>query len=47
LTAILIALPPESFVGGNYVNFAGIVVGASMLIFDRVRSKATARMGLR
>jgi TRAP-type uncharacterized transport system fused permease subunit len=47
LTAILIALPPESFVGGDYVNFAGIVVGASMLIFDRVRSKPTADLDVR
>jgi TRAP-type uncharacterized transport system fused permease subunit len=42
--ALLIVLPPETLASGNYVNFAGITAGISLLLVDRVR-KANATKG--
>jgi TRAP transporter 4TM/12TM fusion protein len=44
--ALLIVLPPESFAGGYYVNFAGIAAGIALLVVDHLRrtSAANAKM---
>jgi TRAP-type uncharacterized transport system fused permease subunit len=44
LVSLPIVLPPESFAGGHYVNFAGIAVGAALLIFDHLR-RTTMKAG--
>jgi TRAP-type uncharacterized transport system fused permease subunit len=40
LLSLPIVLPPESFAGGHYVNFAGIVAGIALLVFDYTRRAA-------
>jgi TRAP transporter 4TM/12TM fusion protein len=40
--SLLIVLPPESFSGGNYVNFAGIAVAVVLLVIDHLRRGSTA-----
>jgi TRAP transporter 4TM/12TM fusion protein len=37
-----IVLPPESFAGGDYVNFAGIAAGIALLVIDHLRRGSTA-----
>jgi TRAP transporter 4TM/12TM fusion protein len=37
-----IVLPPESFAGGHYVNFAGIAGGVVLLVIDHLRRSSTA-----
>jgi hypothetical protein len=41
--ALLIVLPPESFAGGHYVNFAGIAAGIVLLVIDHLRRANAAR----
>jgi TRAP transporter 4TM/12TM fusion protein len=41
--SVLIVLPPESFAGGYYVNFAGIAAGIALLIVDHVRRTSAAK----
>jgi hypothetical protein len=38
----LIVLPPESFAGGHYVNFAGIAAAIVLLVIDHLRRSSTA-----
>jgi TRAP transporter 4TM/12TM fusion protein len=40
--SLLIVLPPESFAGGYYVNFAGIAVAVVLLVIDHLRRTSTA-----
>jgi len=41
-------LPPESFAGGYYVNFAGIAAGIALLVIDHLRrSSATAKVAMK
>ena len=40
--ALPIALPPESFIGGHYINFIGIAAGIALLTIDYLRRKAAA-----
>jgi len=40
--AMLIVLPPESFAGAIYLNFAGIAAGIALLVVDHLRRAATA-----
>jgi TRAP transporter 4TM/12TM fusion protein len=43
-----IVLPPESFAGGHYVNFAGIAAGIALLVIDHLRrSSATSRLAMK
>ena len=43
-----IVLPPESFAGGYYVNFAGIAAGIALLVIDHLRrSSATAKVAMK
>ena len=43
-----IVLPPESFAGGYYVNFAGTAAGIVLLVIDHLRrSSATAKMAMK
>ncbi len=44
LVALPIVLPPESFTGGYYVNFAGIVAGVALLVTDYLRGRGGRRM---
>jgi len=37
-----IVLPPESFPGGHYVNFAGIAAGIALLVIDHLRRSSAA-----
>ncbi|OLB74980.1 MAG: hypothetical protein AUI16_13165 [Alphaproteobacteria bacterium 13_2_20CM_2_64_7] len=41
--SLLIVLPPESFAGGYYVNFAGIAAGIVLLVLDHLRRSAAAK----
>jgi TRAP-type uncharacterized transport system fused permease subunit len=41
--AVLIVLPPESFAGGYYINFAGIAAGIALLIVDHLRRTNAAK----
>ncbi len=41
--SVLIVLPPESFAGGYYVNFAGIAAGIVLLVLDHLRRSAAAK----
>jgi TRAP transporter 4TM/12TM fusion protein len=41
--SLLIVLPPESFSGGYYVNFAGIAAGIVLLVLDHLRRSAAAK----
>ena len=41
--ALLIVLPPESFAGGYYVNFAGIAAGIALLVVDHLRRTSAAK----
>ncbi len=41
--ALAIVLPPESFAGGHYVNFAGIAAGVALLVVDHLRRAAVPR----
>jgi TRAP transporter 4TM/12TM fusion protein len=43
--AIPIALPPESFTGGYYVNFLGIAAGVALLVVDQMRRRAMTAPG--
>ena len=43
--AIPIALPPESFTGGYYVNFLGITAGVALLVVDQMRRRAMTAPG--
>jgi hypothetical protein len=38
-----IVLPPESFAGGHYVNFAGIAAGIALLLIDHLRRTSAAK----
>jgi TRAP transporter 4TM/12TM fusion protein len=38
----LIVLPPESFAGGHYANFAGIAGGVVLLVIEHLRRGSTA-----
>jgi TRAP transporter 4TM/12TM fusion protein len=40
--SLLIVLPPESFAGGHYVNFAGIAAAIVLLVIDHLRRSSTA-----
>jgi TRAP transporter 4TM/12TM fusion protein len=40
--SLLIVLPPESFVGGYYVNFAGIAAAIVLLVMDHLRRGSAA-----
>jgi TRAP transporter 4TM/12TM fusion protein len=40
--SVLIVLPPESFAGGHYVNFAGIAAAIVLLVIDHLRRSSTA-----
>ncbi len=40
--ALPIVLPPETFAGGHYVNFAGIVAGIVLLVVDHLRRASAA-----
>jgi TRAP transporter 4TM/12TM fusion protein len=40
--ALPIALPPETFAGGYYVNFLGIAAGIVLLVVDHLRRRALA-----
>jgi len=45
--SLLIVLPPESFAGGYYVNFAGIAAGIVLLAVDHLRrASAAAKPGV-
>jgi TRAP transporter 4TM/12TM fusion protein len=41
VVSVPIALPPETFAGGYYVNFIGIATGIAVLVIDHLRRKAT------
>jgi hypothetical protein len=41
--SVLIVLPPESFTGGYYVNFAGIAAGIVLLLVDHLRRASAAK----
>jgi TRAP transporter 4TM/12TM fusion protein len=41
--SLLIVLPPESFAGGYYVNFAGIAAGIVLLTVDHLRRTSAAK----
>jgi TRAP transporter 4TM/12TM fusion protein len=41
--SVLIVLPPESFAGGYYVNFAGIAAGIVLLTVDHLRRTSAAK----
>jgi TRAP transporter 4TM/12TM fusion protein len=41
--ALPIVLPPESFAGGHYVNFAGIAAGIALLLIDHLRRTSAAK----
>ncbi|HZO44590.1 MAG TPA: TRAP transporter fused permease subunit [Xanthobacteraceae bacterium] len=43
LLSLPIVLPPESFAGGHYVNFAGIAAGIVLLGIDYLRRETTAK----
>ena len=43
LLSLPIVLPPESFAGGHYVNFAGIAAGIALLGIDYLRRETTAK----
>jgi TRAP transporter 4TM/12TM fusion protein len=43
LLSLPIVLPPESFAGGHYVNFAGIAAGIALLGVDYLRRETTAK----
>jgi TRAP transporter 4TM/12TM fusion protein len=43
LLSLPIVLPPESFAGGHYVNFAGIAAGIVLLGVDYLRRETTAK----
>ena len=43
LLALPIVLPPESFAGGHYVNFVGIVAGIALLAVDYLRRESAAK----
>jgi len=40
--ALPIALPPESFTGGHWVNFIGIGLGIALLAVDHLRRRRAA-----
>ncbi len=42
--ALPIALPPDSFPGGHYVNFVGIAAGIALLVIDYLRGRNSRRM---
>jgi hypothetical protein len=45
--SLLIVLPPESFTGGYYANFAGIAAGVALLVVDHLRrASAAAKPGV-
>jgi TRAP-type uncharacterized transport system fused permease subunit len=41
-TSLLIVLPPESFAGAHYVNFAGIGTGIALLVVGHLRRATVA-----
>jgi hypothetical protein len=43
LVSLPIVLPPESFAGGHYVNFAGIAAGIVLLGVDYLRREAATK----
>jgi TRAP transporter 4TM/12TM fusion protein len=42
LISLPIVLPPETFSGGHYVNFAGIAAGIALLVVDHLRRRNAA-----
>jgi len=44
VVSIPIALPPEIFAGGYYVNFIGIAAGVGLLIIDHSRRRNAAAL---
>jgi hypothetical protein len=44
--SLLVVLPPESFAGGNYVNFAGIALAIIVLAADYLRRASAVKPGI-